>query len=69
VTESGGKAVGFSTDVSNPESVKNTFEKISKEFPGAALAAGVFNVGGSFVRKPFLELTEEEFVGGYEANG
>ena len=35
----------------------------------AQLAAAVFNVGGSFIRKPFLELTEEEFLSGMDANG
>jgi hypothetical protein len=33
------------------------------------LAAAVFNVGGSFIRKPFLELSEEEFLAGMDANG
>lgn len=36
---------------------------------GAQLAAAVFNVGGRFVRKPFLELTEDDFMAGMEANG
>ena len=36
---------------------------------GVDVAAGVFNVGGRFIRKPFLELTLEEFESGYDANG
>ena len=36
---------------------------------GAQLAAAVFNVGGKFIRKPFLELTEDDFMAGMEANG
>jgi hypothetical protein len=36
---------------------------------GAQLAAAVFNVGGKFIRKPFLELTEDDFMVGMEANG
>ena len=36
---------------------------------GAKLAAAVFNVGGKFIRKPFLELEVDEFMSGIEANG
>lgn len=35
----------------------------------AKLAAAIFNVGGRFVRKPFLELSVEDFKAGYDANG
>jgi enoyl-[acyl-carrier-protein] reductase (NADH) len=69
IEAAGGKAVGISTDVVDGASVSNAFEKIKAEMKGAPLAAAVFNVGGKFVRKPFLELTEEEFVSGMEANG
>jgi hypothetical protein len=34
-----------------------------------ALAAAIFNSGGGFVHKPFLELTDEEFTHGYESQG
>lgn len=60
--------MGFSTDISAPASVKSAFSEISKAFPNAALAAAVFNVGGGFIRKPFLELTGDEFEGSYRAN-
>ena len=33
------------------------------------LAAAVYNVGGKFIRKPFLELDEEDFESGWVANG
>jgi len=70
INSSGGQAIGISTDVSSPSSVSAAFEQIKKEFGGdKKLAAAVFNVGGGFVRKPFLELSLEEYVGGYEANG
>ena len=65
----GGKAVGISTDVADATSVQNAFRQIEKEFGGASLAAAVFNVGGKFIRKPFLELNLEEFEAGYDANG
>ncbi len=65
----GGKAIGISTDVSDVKSVKDAFGKIEDDFRGAGLAAAVFNVGGRFVRKPFLDLELEEFEAGFEANG
>jgi NAD(P)-dependent dehydrogenase (short-subunit alcohol dehydrogenase family) len=49
--------------------VKAAFEQIKKEMGGASLAAAIYNVGGRFVRKPFLELSEEDFESGWEANG
>lgn len=49
--------------------MKKAFETIKKEMGGAKLTAAVYNVGGGFIRKPFLELNEAEFVGGFEANG
>lgn len=69
INSAGGKAIGFSTDLADTKSVQSTFEKIAQEFPGALLAAAIFNPGGGFVRKPFLELTEEEFLSGYESQG
>lgn len=69
INGSGGKAIGISTDVSDAKSVKNAFDKITKDMGSAKLAAAVFNVGGKFVRKPFLELSEDDFVSGYDSNG
>ena len=69
INNAGGKAIGISTDVSDEASVKNAFAEIQKEFEGKKLAAAIYNVGGRFVRKPFLELTLEEYEAGYEANG
>jgi len=69
IKSSGGQAIGISTDVSSASSVKSAFAEIQKEFTGKKLAAAIFNVGGRFIRKPFLELTEDEYVAGYEANG
>ena len=45
------------------------FEQIKSEFKGKKLAAAIFNVGGRFVRKPFLELSLEDYEAGYESNG
>ncbi|KAH8791928.1 short chain dehydrogenase/ reductase-like protein [Hyaloscypha finlandica] len=69
IKAAGGQAIGISTDVSSESSVKNAFAEIQKEFKGKKLAAAIYNVGGRFVRKPFLELTSEEYEAGYEANG
>jgi NADP-dependent 3-hydroxy acid dehydrogenase YdfG len=69
IEAAGGQAVGISTDVVDGASVSNALEKIKAEMKGAQLAAAVFNVGGRFVRKPFLELSEEDFMSGMEANG
>jgi len=69
IEAAGGKAIGISTDVADGASVKNAFEKIKAEMKGAHLTAAVFNVGGRFIRKPFLELNEEDFMAGMDANG
>ena len=69
IKASGGQAVGFPTDVASQSSVKDAFARIKKEFGSKKLAAAVFNVGGSFVRKPFLEMSLEEYEVGFNANG
>jgi NAD(P)-dependent dehydrogenase (short-subunit alcohol dehydrogenase family) len=69
INSSGGQALGISTDVTDSTSVKSAFEKISQQYAGIPLAAAIFNAGGGFARKPFLELTEEEFAQGFENQG
>lgn len=69
IKSSGGHAIGISTDVTSESSVKNAFAEIQKEFQGKKLAAAIFNVGGGFVRKPFLEMNLEEYQAGYQSNG
>lgn len=69
INASGGKAIGISADLSDSKSVQAAFEKIAQQFPNVPLAAAIFNPGGGFVRKPFLELTEEEFDSGYLSQG
>ncbi|KAG4435027.1 hypothetical protein IFR05_009483 [Cadophora sp. M221] len=70
INKSGGTAHGFSADTSSSTAVSETFRKIKDVVGGdAKLAAAVYNVGGKLVRKPFLELTSEEFGAGYSANG
>ena len=69
INGNGGKAIGVSTDVSDAQSVKDAISKIGKEFGDVGCAAAIFNASGSFVRKPFLDLTEQEFVAGYNVSG
>ncbi|RVX66823.1 hypothetical protein B0A52_09553 [Exophiala mesophila] len=69
INNAGGKAIGVSTDASSAQSVKAAFDAINKARGTEPLAAAIFNVGGSFIRKPFLELSPEEFESGWEANG
>jgi len=69
IKSSGGHAIGISTDIASPSSVSDAFKQIEKEFKGKKLAAAVFNVGGGFVRKPFLELTQDDYEAGFVANG
>ncbi|KAI0181504.1 NAD(P)-binding protein [Hypoxylon sp. FL1284] len=67
INKSGGKAIGISADTSDVKSLDSAFETITKELPGFKLAAAIYNVGAGFSRKPFLELTVEDFdvaVGG-----
>ncbi|KAK5560986.1 hypothetical protein LTR46_001296 [Exophiala xenobiotica] len=69
IEAAGGKAVGISTDCADGKSVKSAFEQLKKEMGDASLAAAVYNIGGRFVRKPFLDLSEDDFEAGWEANG
>ena len=68
IQSAGGRAMGISADVTDAQSVKDAVAQAQKEY-GDKCAAAVFNVGGRFIRKPFLELSGEEFESGWEANG
>jgi len=62
INQSGGKAIGISTDVSDSKSVKSAVEKIKAEFgEGVGAAAAIFNASGPFLRAPFLDLPEDTF--------
>lgn len=70
INTTGGKAIGISTDLTSKDSVIRAFCEIEKEFGKEyGLAAAIFNASTRPVRKPFLELTELEFTGGYEVLG
>ena len=71
IKKSGGYAIGISTDCSDATSVKNAFDKIRQEMNLAGhgkLTAAVYNTSGGFLRKPFLELTEQDFTGSYQTS-
>jgi len=69
INSSGGKAIGISTDVADAKSITNAADQIKKEFGGdVKAAAAVFNASGRFVRKPFLELSEDEFFAGLDVS-
>ena len=68
INKNGGKAIGISTDVSSPDSLKDAFSKIEQEYKGASVAAAIFNASGRFVRKPLLEMSVEDFGAGWEVS-
>jgi len=68
INKNGGQAIGISTDVSSPESLKQAFSKVEEEHKGAPIAAAIFNASGKFVRKPLMEMTVDEFSAGWEVS-
>ncbi|KAF2472173.1 NAD(P)-binding protein [Lindgomyces ingoldianus] len=63
INQSGGKAIGISTDISDSKSVKNAIDVIKKEFGSdVGAAAAIFNASGGFLRKPFLEVPDDVFA-------
>lgn len=69
IEKQGGKAIGYITDVSDEANMTSTFEKINSDFPDAAIAAAVYNVGGAFKRGSFFDCKLEDFKNAHAANG
>lgn len=70
INKSGETAHEISTDLTDAESVNATFEKIKTELlPELGLATTVFDEKKKFVRKPFLNLSEKEYLAGHEVDG
>jgi NAD(P)-dependent dehydrogenase (short-subunit alcohol dehydrogenase family) len=65
INNSGGKAIGVSTDTSDEQSVKSAFQTIAQKFDDAPCAAAIYNASGGFVRKPFLETGIEDLEKGW----
>lgn len=61
----------MSVDVTSQSSLQEMLATVSDKFgfggkpEDVQVAAAVFNVGGSFVRKPFLELEEKDMDAAY----
>ncbi|KAJ1338507.1 (S,S)-butanediol dehydrogenase [Microdochium nivale] len=68
INSAGGKALGISADAADAQSVGAAFDKIKAELPDHKLAVAVYNVSAGFVRKPFLELSVQEFDASIEAS-
>lgn len=59
INSGGGQAVGISTDPTDSNSLKYTLDQIATQYLGSALAAVIFNSGGRFTWKAFLDLMDE----------
>ncbi|OJJ65649.1 hypothetical protein ASPBRDRAFT_669940 [Aspergillus brasiliensis CBS 101740] len=68
INNEGGRAVGVSADLSGDKSMEAAFKQINSLFGSLPLAAAVFNLGGGFVKKSFLDLTEAEFEQGFNTH-
>ena len=67
ITQSGGHALSVPTDVTNSSSMNSTMDQIKAEFGSdIRVAAAIYNVAGKFTKKPFLEQSQEEFLGSLE---
>ena len=69
IEDKGGKAFGFCADVSDQESCAKAIKDIKHRMGSAKLAAAVYNVGGTFSKKPFLELELDGFEAGWKTGG
>lgn len=68
IEKSGGKAIGYCTDVASEAEMQETFRQIERDFPESAIAAGIFNVGGTFKRGSFLDVSLADFKSTQSAN-
>lgn len=69
IQNQGGNAFGIPTDISDEKSVKDAFKQISAKYPDTPVAAAIFNAASGFVKKPFLEVTLEEWDSTWTVNG
>ncbi|EGY18702.1 hypothetical protein HYQ45_005610 [Verticillium longisporum] len=60
INESGGQAIGITTDATDPKALSLAFDTVKQKLPDSKLAAAVYNVNGGFSRVPFLELKLED---------
>ena len=69
INNNGGLAIGIGADTSDAASLKSAFEQLKEHMGDARLAAAVYNVGGGIVRKPFLELSEDDVNAAWASSG
>lgn len=62
IEKKGGRAIGYVTDVADPENVEKTFKQLASDFPDVAIAAGIYNISGAFKRGSFLDSKLEDFL-------
>lgn len=70
INGAGGRALGISTDTSDPASVAAAFRSVAaaEELSGLKLAAAVYNVGAGRSLRPFLEMTPEDLDNSLKGN-
>ena len=70
INNAGGKAIGISTDATDPSSLTSAFETISNALPSQKLAAAIYNVrpNGRPSVKSFLELTSDQLESSLNGN-
>lgn len=56
----------YAVDVSKKEDIEATFEKIKNDFKDAKVHTAIYNAGGLFQIKPFLDLTEADYRKTYD---
>src|SRR5205814_7707848 len=72
IRERGGTAFGVPVDVADRLALEAALAKVKEQdgFKSNQVAAAVFNVGGKFIRKPFLEFQgAEEWASAWESFG
>ncbi|GLA67152.1 hypothetical protein AtubIFM54640_010129 [Aspergillus tubingensis] len=69
ITQNGGSATGFPTDVTSASSMGSTIDQIKAKFGSdITVAAAIYNVASKFVMKPFLDQSPDEFFGSLESS-
>ncbi|KAJ5525458.1 hypothetical protein N7494_012108 [Penicillium frequentans] len=67
IKQNGGHALSIPTDVTSSSSMNSTMDRIKAEFGSdMSVAAAVYNVASKFMKKPFLEQSQDEFLGSLE---
>ncbi|POY70244.1 hypothetical protein BMF94_6828 [Rhodotorula taiwanensis] len=68
VRKSGADATAFACDVTDPESVQETFDAIRKQWPSHQVKAALYNVNSPFLVKRFLETSLQDIKPGVDVN-